>query len=161
MAITNPEDHVCPRCGEDAYGFIDASGAGIYKCGSTDAGFDPEHPAPYVTNDCLMRQLAQRNEQIALLKADLGATRRAWDDGARSCTAEIEALKADLEEQCRLLGISGSKEAKLLTEIAALKAAKARAGEAWRRRHPDVGMGWVPDPIEVLNAYFAEEAEHE
>jgi len=129
MAIMNPEDHVCPKCGAE-------------NC-------DERNPF-----GCVYRQIAQRDEQIAAQKAE---TVEAW----RVHAEVVAALKADLEEQCRLLGISGSKEAKLLTEIAALKAAKARAGEAWRRRHPDVGMGWVPDPIEVLNAYFAEEAEHE
>lgn len=60
----------CPKCGEDAYGFIDASGAGVYKCGSTDEGFDPEHPEPFVSNFCLRRQLAQSDEKRAELKAE-------------------------------------------------------------------------------------------
>lgn len=57
----------CPKCGADAYGFIDASGAGIYKCGSTDEGFDPEHPEPFVSDLCLRRQLAAANERVAEL----------------------------------------------------------------------------------------------
>jgi hypothetical protein len=38
------------------------------------------------------------------------------------CYIEISKLKADLEEQCLLLGKSGSREAKHLTEIEKLKA---------------------------------------
>jgi uncharacterized small protein (DUF1192 family) len=34
---------------------------------------------------------------------------------------EIDRLRADLDEQCRLLGMSGEREAKLLGEIERLK----------------------------------------
>lgn len=62
----------CPKCGEDAYGFTDASGAAIYKCGSTDQGFDPEHPEPFVSVLCLRRQLAASQQRVVGLEKALG-----------------------------------------------------------------------------------------
>ena len=61
---------------------------------------------------------------------------------SESLLNELDALRKDLDEQCRLLGISGSKEARLLADIETLR--KENADLKLRARAAeDVLFGYI------------------
>lgn len=170
MAIMNPEDHVparvCPKCGAEE------DRPGHYECGGV-AGSAGEYANCNL--GCVLRQLAQRDEQIQELQSSLFDLRELRDNLLGKCNEyaeQIKVLKAAVYFECPDHGAYDPvREAgcptcvvEMRREIAALKADKARAGVAWT--HCDEWFGqYVEDQAleyvslkwdyDTLVAYFS------
>lgn len=71
------------------------------------------------------------------------------DIDAANLIAEIERLRADLSEQCRLLGMSGEREAKHLAQIERLRSALERCEHETTSLRVWNGTDWSYSPYQA------------
>ena len=102
-----------------------------------ELGNDERYAAPYEDINSKAARLEYEIEKLEESNAELGKDlawqkqyAMRWEKAATVAMNELDAERAEGEEQARLLGISGSREAKLLAELVELDHCRQEAERA-------------------------------
>lgn len=97
--------------------------------------------------------IVERLREVAAERAGDGPSGKAYDPellDVMFCAAdELDQLRADLSEQCRLLGMSGEREAKHLAQIDRLRSALERCEHETTSLRVWNGTEWSYSPYQA------------